>query len=262
MKIFRFCFFLCLLLGLTLRSNAGQSTLPDVLTRIKPGVVAVGTYLPSRVPREIILGTGFAVANGSLIVTNAHVIQKNLDKEHLEQFAIYYRKDSNEEMLLAELKALDEEHDLALLSLPHGQLPVLEFGDSNRVREGESYAFTGYPIGQILGLFPVTHRSIVSAISPNAIPAKLTGQLNLNMVKKLQAPYDVFQLDATAYPGNSGSPLYEENTGKVVGIVNKVFVQGTKENALSNPSGISYAIPSEYIKRLIEKNLPNSTSIR
>jgi S1-C subfamily serine protease len=71
------------------------------------------------------------------------------------------------------------------------------------------------------------------------------------MLKRLQSPYNVFQLDAIAYPGNSGSPLYDESTGKVVGILNKVFVQGSKENALSNPSGISYAIPSEHIKNLL-----------
>lgn len=154
-------------------------------------------------------------------------------------------------MLLANILAIDQEHDIALLSLLDGQLPVIEIGESQRVREGESYVFTGFPIGQILGLYPVTHRSIISAIPPNVIPAGDTRQLNVNMLKRLQAPYNVFQLDATAYPGNSGSPLYDEHTGKVVGIINKVFVQGTKENALTNPSGITYAIPSEYIKSLL-----------
>jgi serine protease Do len=71
------------------------------------------------------------------------------------------------------------------------------------------------------------------------------------MLKQLQHPYTVFQLDATAYPGNSGSPLYEMDTGAVVGIVNKVFVQESKENALSKPSGISYAIPVNHIEKLL-----------
>lgn len=241
----------------TLRiAGADEVALPNILVRIKPSIVAVGTYLPSRIPREVLLGTGFAVDNGRIIVTNAHVTDKGLDKDHLEQFAVFFRHDNKEYMLFADLTATDDDHDLALLSLQHGQLPALEIGDSHRVREGEAYAFTGYPIGQILGLFPVTHRSIIASISPNAIPAKASQQLNVNMLKRLQAPYDVFQLDATAYPGNSGSPLYDENTGKVIGIVNKVFVQGSKENALSNPSGISYAIPSEYIKLLIAQNNP------
>jgi S1-C subfamily serine protease len=154
-------------------------------------------------------------------------------------------------MQLAELTTTDEEHDLALLSLPDGRLPALDIGDSGRVREGELYAFTGYPIGMVLGLYPVTHRSIIAAISPNAIPVHASRQLNIKMLKKLETPFDVFQLDATAYPGNSGSPLYDIDTGKVMGIINKVFVQGSKENAITHPSGISYAIPAEHIKRLL-----------
>jgi len=63
----------------------------------------------------------------------------------------------------------------------------------------------------------------------------------------------VFQLDATAYPGNSGSPLYAPDTGEVVGVVNMVFVKGTKEAALTQPSGISYAIPSRYLIELLRQ---------
>jgi hypothetical protein len=37
----------------------------------------------------------------------------------------------------------------------------------------------------------------------------------------------------------------------VVGVLNMVFVKGTKEKALTDPSGISYAIPSRYLQALI-----------
>lgn len=95
-------------------------------------------------------------------------------------------------MQIAELRATDEDHDLALLSVEGRSLPALEIGDSQRVREGEQYAFTGYPIGMILGLYPVTHRSIIAAISPNAIPAIASNQLNVNMLKRLQTPSTCF----------------------------------------------------------------------
>jgi S1-C subfamily serine protease len=62
----------------------------------------------------------------------------------------------------------------------------------------------------------------------------------------------VFQLDATSYPGNSGSPVYDPASGEVVGVLNMVFVKGTKESALTNPSGISYAIPSRHLQALID----------
>jgi len=245
------CFLLCMLLISNAWGRPEEANLPDILPRIKSSVVAVGTFMPTRNPRAVFLGTGFAVADGRQVITNAHVVGKELDVAHLERFAVFFRQNQQEQMQIAELVATDEEHDLALLRLTEGKLPVLELGDSSRVREGELYAFTGYPIGMVLGLYPVTHRSIISAISPNAIPVIASRQLNVQMRKKLEAPYDVFQLDATAYPGNSGSPLYDIDTGKVMGIINKVFVQGSKENAISHPSGISYAIPAEHIQRLL-----------
>ncbi|HNM56654.1 MAG TPA: S1C family serine protease, partial [Thauera aminoaromatica] len=63
--------------------------------------------------------------------------------------------------------------------------------------------------------------------------------------------FRVYQLDATAYPGNSGSPLYDPASGEVIGVLNMVFVKSTKEKVLADPSGISYAIPVEYLQRLI-----------
>ena len=64
--------------------------------------------------------------------------------------------------------------------------------------------------------------------------------------------FPVFQLDATAYPGNSGSPIYDPVTGEVLGIVNMVFVKGTKEAALTEPSGITYAIPASHLEALLK----------
>jgi S1-C subfamily serine protease len=122
------------------------------------------------------------------------------------------------------------------------------------VREGQSIAFTGFPIGIVLGLFPVTHKGIISAISPIAIPMMKSRHLNSKVLKRLRHPFGVFQIDATAYPGNSGSPVYSIETGNVIGIINKVFVKESKENILSKPSGITYAIPIKYLLELLHKN--------
>jgi S1-C subfamily serine protease len=74
------------------------------------------------------------------------------------------------------------------------------------------------------------------------------------MLKRLKEPFLIYQLDITAFPGNSGSPLIERNTGNVIGVLNKVFVSEGKESALSNPSGISYAIPIKHLKKLAADN--------
>jgi serine protease Do len=233
--------------------SAAEQQLADTITKVKNSIVAIGTFMPKRNPRAIFLGTGFAVSNGSVVVTNAHVIPEKLDYEHLEQIGVFYRIKNEDKIIFATQIAVDKEHDIAILKLKEVALPPLKLGTVKTVQEGQLYAFTGYPMGMILGLYPVTHRGIISAISPNIIPMIHSSNINLKLLRRLQDPYNVFQLDATAYPGNSGSPLYNTDTGEVIGVLNKVFVQESKENVLSNPSGISYAIPINHVVTLLKK---------
>ncbi|QSA95517.1 serine protease [Methylococcus sp. EFPC2] len=240
-------------LGLVWALGGSADELPDTVARSKPSVVGVGTFQKTRSPPVNFAGTGFAVGDGQHVLTNAHVLPKTLDAARFESIAVFVREGGEEKIRLATHVASDEVHDIALLKIGGPRLPPLALGDSDKVREGETYAFTGYPIGVVLGLHPVTHRGIISAITPVAIPVQQMRQLNGKMLSRLNAPYDVFQLDATAYPGNSGSPLYDPRTGVVVGIINKVFVQETKENLLAKPSGISYAIPIKFALGLLGK---------
>jgi S1-C subfamily serine protease len=180
-------------------------------------------------------------------------LPEKLDVEKRELIAVFAGNTSQMEIREASKMAEDREHDLAVLKITGRPLPTVSLGSPQRVREGEIYAFTGFPIGMVLGLNAVTHRGIVSAISPIAIPQLSAQLLEKNVVARLTAPYNVFQLDATAYPGNSGSPLYDPTTGQVVGIINKVFVQESKETVIQKPSGISYAIPVNHIKELLRK---------
>jgi S1-C subfamily serine protease len=114
--------------------------------------------------------------------------------------------------------------------------------------------FTGFPIGAAIGLFPATHRGIVSSITPIAIPQARSAELDPKTIRRLTTgTFPIFQLDATAYPGNSGSPVFDPATGEVLGVINMVFVKGTKETALTQPSGITYAIPSKFLQDLVQK---------
>ena len=111
----------------------------------------------------------------------------------------------------------------------------------------------GFPIGGALGFSPVTHRGLISSITPAALPTPTARSLNAATIRSVRSgPFDIFQLDGTAYPGNSGGPLFDPESGEVLGVVNMVFIKGSRESALSNPSGISYAIPSRFVAELIE----------
>jgi S1-C subfamily serine protease len=95
---------------------------------------------------------------------------------------------------------------------------------------------------------------MVSVVTPIAIPQGRAADLDPHTLRRLSSgSFPVFQLDATAYPGSSGSPVYDPETGDVIGIINMVLVKGTKESALSQPSGITYAVPSKHLQNLIDK---------
>lgn len=78
--------------------------------------------------------------------------------------------------------------------------------------------------------------------------------LDARAIAQLQrAPFTVYQLDGTAYPGNSGSPVYDPETGTVLAVINMVFVKGLKETAITNPSGITYAVPVRHVRSLLQR---------
>ncbi len=229
-----------------------ESPLADTVERIKPAIVGVGTFAPLRRPRAKLFGTGFSVGNGRLIATNHHVIELELDDQKNERLVVFAGRGREPGLREATVMAIDRRHDLALLSIEGEPLPAFILGDDAAVREGQTVAFTGFPIGAVLGLYPVTHRGIISAITPIVIPADHSTQLSRDHIRELRNPYLVFQLDATAYPGNSGSPVYDQNDGKVIGVINQVLVKGTKESVLRDPSAISYAIPIRYLRELLD----------
>jgi len=230
--------------------------LPALLERVRPGVVGVGTTYPPRQPnmrteRFAYLGTGFVVGNGRQIITNAHVIGVELDVDNHQTLAVFSGHGAQAVARPARVVRRDDAHDLALLEIEGAALPALQLGESDAVREGQDIAFTGFPIGMVLGLYPATHRGIVAAITPAAQPAQHANELNTVRISRSRSGFDAFQLDATAYPGNSGSPVFELAHGQVIAIINSVVVKETREAILSRPSGITYAVPAKYIAPLL-----------
>ncbi len=233
---------------------ADGSSLPAAIDRIRPSIVAIGTTEPTRNPAFQFRGTGFVVGDGTLIATNNHVVPVSLDPAAREVVAIAVPLGTGEALVReATLVARDVEHDVALLRIGGAPLAAVRFGDSSHVREGQGFAFTGFPIGSVIGIFPTTHRATVSAITPSALTQPTARSLDPALIRKLRADrFPIFQLDATAYPGNSGSPMFDIETGEVVAIINSVAVKAGKESALTSPSGIAYAIPSTFVVKLLE----------
>jgi serine protease Do len=119
----------------------------------------------------------------------------------------------------------DEKTDLALLKIAATGLPVLAFGDSDKLQVGEPIMAIGNPFG----LEGTVTTGIVSA------KGRVIGE----------GPYDDFiQTDASINPGNSGGPLVNA-AGQVVGINTAIASQS------GGSVGIGFAIPINEAKAVL-----------
>lgn len=239
----------------TLAVGCASATAADyvtAITGIKPSVVAVGTYADNRSPRVRMAGTGFVVADGQHVVTNAHVVDKKLATG--ERWVVVRAQGGEAEVRNVLRSVPRPERDIALLEVAAPAMPALALGNSNTLSEGQDLAFTGYPLGLIMGLHPVTHRAFLAGVVPYSVPAVRGAQLTAKSIKaRRQGNFLVFQLDATAFPGNSGSPLYDPVDRKVYGIISMVFRGGVGKNPAEQPSGITFAVPASHIGALLRE---------
>jgi S1-C subfamily serine protease len=165
---------------------------------------------PKPEPKAKGMGSGFIISSDGYIFTNNHVVEK-ADKITVE---LAGGKEYD-----AEVKGKDPTTDIALIKIkPEGSLPVVKFGDSERLQVGERVIAFGYP----WGLEQTVSSGIVSAISAKG---------NL----------DFIQTDFSFYPGSSGGPLVNME-GKVIGINTAILTQ---------TQGIGFAIPITTVKTIL-----------
>jgi S1-C subfamily serine protease len=239
----------------SLAAAQAASMLPATIAAIKPSVLPVGTFSATDSPRFTFRGTGFVIGDGTLLATNFHVLPAGADLENGPALMVLVSRSGDQGIMRrARLAASDRQRDLALLKLEGPPLPALALEEAGAVREGQAIALTGFPIGGAFGFSAVTHRGIVASMTTSALPAASAQSLDPRVVRRLRegSHLEVIQLDVTAYPGNSGSPVFDTESGRVLGIVNQVLVRSTRESALSNPTGITYAVPVRYLLELMK----------
>uniref|UniRef100_A0A7V3KNZ4 DegQ family serine endoprotease n=1 Tax=candidate division WOR-3 bacterium TaxID=2052148 RepID=A0A7V3KNZ4_UNCW3 len=189
--------------------------------------------IPS-IPREYkstSLGSGFIFQRDGdkyYILTNNHVI-KNADK-------IIVKLNDGTTITGDNVKVVgtDNSTDLAVLSIKTKKdLPVLKFGDSDKIRVGDWAIAVGNPFG-LEGTLTV---GVISAKGRSGIPLP-EGPVYENFI----------QTDAAINPGNSGGPLLNIR-GEVIGI----------NTAITSPSGayagVGFAIPINTAKFVVEQIL-------
>jgi serine protease Do len=170
--------------------------------------------VPQKEFKQRSLGSGFIISQDGYIFTNNHVVEQ-ADK------IIVKLSDGKE--YEAKVIGKDAKTDIALIKIkPDTSLPVVETGDSEKLRVGDWVIAIGNPFG----LEQTVTAGIVSA------KGRVIGA----------GPYDNFiQTDASINPGNSGGPLFNME-GKVIGINTAIVAQG---------QGIGFAIPISMAKTIL-----------
>lgn len=183
--------------------------------------------VPPSMPRRS-LGSGFIISKDGYILTNNHVV------EGADEIQV---KLSNGKEYKAKIIGTDRATDIGLIKIePKGDLPTVEFGDSDNLDVGEWVLAIGNPFG----LSHTVTVGVVSALNRNIGAGK----------------YDNYiQTDASINPGNSGGPLYDLD-GKVIGI-NGAILPGNQGGNI----GIGFAIPIN-MAALILPDLKSSRGVQ
>ena len=178
--------------------------------------------------RQSALGSGVIVHQEGLILTNNHVI-KGADEIKVIL--------SDKREFQGKVIGTDPKTDLAVIKIDSHNLPVIELGDSDILRAGETVLAIGNPFG----LNQTVTTGIVSA----------TGRANVGI-----ADYEDFiQTDAPINPGNSGGALVNIR-GELIGINTAIF------STTGGYQGIGFAIPSTMAKSVMESLIKNGKVVR
>lgn len=177
------------------------------------------------------LGSGFIVSPSGYVVTNEHVIGKNIRSISVVM--------SDGRTYSANLVGSDEFTDIALLKIESDDtFPYVEFGDSEEVIVGEWAIALGNPFGLFDDGKPTVTVGVVSAVQRNFRPDPRDPRIYLDMI----------QTDAAINRGNSGGPLVNSD-GKVIGMNTFIFTGGTSAGFV----GLSFAIPANRAAKIINQ---------
>lgn len=158
-------------------------------------------------------GTAFFVSRDGKALTNRHVV----GTDRMVRVELFDKR-----VAQAEVVRVDQQNDLAVLQVQMTNAPYLELGDSDRIKTLAPVIAIGFPLG-------------VSSVTDGK-------------VSNPKGPDGLIVMNANVNPGNSGGPLIDTESGKVIGIV----AAAVRDTPMGTMEGINLAIPINLAKRLLQ----------
>jgi serine protease Do len=178
--------------------------------------------------KEQSLGSGVIASPDGYIITNYHVVEQSDDIK-----VILFDKRS----FRAKIIGSDPKTDLAVIRIGAKDLPIVPWGDSDRLQVGEFVLAIGNP-------FALSHTVTMGIVSA-------VGRVDVGI-----ADYENFiQTDAAINPGNSGGPLVNIK-GELIGINTAIF------SKTGGYQGIGFAVPSNMVRVVMDQLLKKGKVVR
>ena len=171
------------LLNTVFKSHNSFSDNPAAIETASESVVMLSCYDKSG--ELYASGSGFALIEKGIIVTNYHVIEENV-------YSIEVKTETGASYDVKTIVAVDEENDIAILRCAGSpNLALLSVGDTTGLKKGEKVVAIGSPLG------------LINTVSTGVFSGYIDNFL--------------LQFTASISHGSSGGALFD-NSGKVLGI--------------------------------------------
>jgi serine protease Do len=160
------------------------------------------------------IGSGFIIDPSGYIATNKHVVDGGASVFVMTADGVRYQ---------ASVVGMPGKADMALLRIYAGHpLPFVQFGDSDKMRVGDTVIAIGSPFG-----------------FDNSVTSGIVSAVDRDI---MESPFDDYiQTDAAINHGNSGGPLFNMQ-GQVIGMNSVIFSPST------GSSGLGFALPSRELQ--------------
>jgi S1-C subfamily serine protease len=221
------------------------------IKKVRSSIVAIG-FSPA--PNQMtITGSGFCVSNDGKILTAAHIYNQTppqFQSKLMGMASVAEESNGLTRYTWLPLKLLkkDDKNDVSLFQLEKNETTLIKplpLGNSEDVEVGDDAYFIGFPyaaqlINEGFGITLVLNKGIISNVKRDGVDPN--------------HPRNFLMVDAISNPGNSGCPLIDSSTNKVIGIMSIAFrIQSKTQLALDirEPMHIAAAKPINLAKELV-----------